>query len=81
VCPGTPFYYIGTPTFEHATINLENGNTFTIIAPGASKENCYIESATLNGKAYNDYKINNKDIMNGGTIKFKMTNTPNNVPR
>jgi predicted alpha-1,2-mannosidase len=81
VCPGTPFYYIGTPTFEHATINLENGNTFTIIAPGASKENCYIESATLNGKAYNDYKINHKDIMNGGTIKFKMTNTPNNAPR
>lgn len=81
VCPGTPYYYIGTPTFERATINLENGNTFTIIAPGASKENCYIESVTLNGKAYNDYKISHKDIMNGGTIEFKMTNIPNNAPQ
>lgn len=81
VCPGTPYYYIGTPTFERATINLENGNTFTIIAPGASKENCYIESVTLNGKAYNDYKISHNDIMNGGTIEFKMTNIPNNAPQ
>lgn len=81
VCPGTPYYYIGTPTFERATINLENGNTFTIIAPGASKENCYIESVILNGKAYNDYKISHNDIMNGGTIEFKMTNIPNNAPQ
>jgi len=81
VCPGTPYYYIGTPTFERATIHLENGNTFTIIAPGASKENCYIESVTLNGKAYNDYKISHNDIMNGGTIEFKMTNIPNNAPQ
>ena len=47
-------YVIGSPLFKKATIHLENGKTFQISAPNNSKENFYIQSATLNSKAYNN---------------------------
>jgi putative alpha-1,2-mannosidase len=45
VTPGIAEYAIGTPTFGEASINLENGKTFTIRANNLSKENSYIQSA------------------------------------
>ena len=36
VTPGTNEYIIGTPLFDKATINLENGKTFTIVANNLS---------------------------------------------
>jgi predicted alpha-1,2-mannosidase len=52
VCPGTDQYVIGSPLFKKMTITLENGNKFTIEANNNSKQNVYIQSATLNGKPY-----------------------------
>ncbi|WP_298514775.1 GH92 family glycosyl hydrolase [uncultured Kordia sp.] len=75
VTPGNNEYIIGTPLFDKATINLENGKTFTIIANNISKENKYIKSATLNGKNHSKTFINHQDIMNGGSLVFEMTNT------
>jgi predicted alpha-1,2-mannosidase len=80
VCPGTPYYHIGTPTFKKAELHLENGNTFTIIAEGASKEFCYIESVVLNGKPIKEHMISHEDIIKGGTLEFKMANKPVREP-
>ena len=52
VCPGTDEYVIGSPLFKKATITMENGNKFVIEAPENSKENLYIQSATLNGQTF-----------------------------
>ena len=52
VCPGMPYYVIGSPSFEESVITLENGKKFTIKAKGASEKNIYIQSATLNGQPY-----------------------------
>jgi predicted alpha-1,2-mannosidase len=76
VTPGTNEYIIGTPLFDKATINLENGKTFTVVANNSSKENKYIKSATLNGKNHPNTFINHQDIMNGGSLVFEMTNVP-----
>lgn len=76
VCPGTPYYQIGTPTFERATLHLENGHTFTIEAPGASPECCYIQSATLNGEPYPHTHLHHDDILRGGTLRFVMGDAP-----
>ena len=73
VCPGTPYYQIGTPTFERATLHLENGHTFTIEAPGTSSERCYIQSATLNGKSYPHTYLHHDDILRGGVLRFVMS--------
>ncbi|WP_034061112.1 GH92 family glycosyl hydrolase [Lacinutrix jangbogonensis] len=72
VTPGSNQYIIGTPLFEKATFNLENGKTFTVSAENLSDSNIYIASATLNGKPHNQSYISHEDIMNGGTLHFKM---------
>ena len=76
VCPGTPYYIIGSPSFEEATLHLENGKQFTIKAKGASSENIYISSVKLNGKIYNKNYLSHSDIMNGGCLEFIMSNEP-----
>ncbi|HCT29520.1 MAG TPA: glycosyl hydrolase family 92 [Bacteroidales bacterium] len=77
VCPGNTQYAIGSPLFKKATINLENGKKFTILAENNSKENIYIKEAFLNEKPLNRSWIDYSDLMGGGEIKFIMSNTPN----
>ncbi len=79
VCPGQQQYAIGTPGFDKVLINLENGKKFSIVAKNRTKENFYIQSATLNGKPYNKSFINHDDIMNGGEIVFLMGSSPNKL--
>lgn len=71
VTPGSPFYTIGTPMMDKITISLENGNTFVILAKGLSKENKYIQKATLNGKIWPNSYISHQQIMNGGLLIFR----------
>ena len=78
VTPASNQYIIGSPLFNKATINLENGKTFTVEMVYKSEENIYIKSAKLNGKNYEYSYINHNDIVNGGTLVFEMTNTPSN---
>ncbi|MCB0382655.1 MAG: GH92 family glycosyl hydrolase [Psychroserpens sp.] len=76
VTPGNNQYIIGTPLFDKATINLENGKQFTISANNLSDTNIYIESAILNGKPLNQTYIFHEDINNGGVLEFQMTSNP-----
>jgi predicted alpha-1,2-mannosidase len=76
VCPGTDQYVIGSPVFGKATITLENGKKFIVEALNNSKENVYIQSATLNGKPYSRNYITHEDIMNGGTLVLQMGDQP-----
>ncbi len=78
VTPGSNKYIIGKPLFNKASINLENGNIFTIEAKNNSDSNKYIESATLNGKKLNRTYLNHDEIINGGSLVFQMTNQPAN---
>ena len=78
VTPASNQYIIGSPLFNKATINLENGKTFTVEMVYKSEENIYIKSAKLNGKNYEYSFINHNDIVNGGTLVFEMTNKPSN---
>ena len=76
VCPGTTEYIIGSPIFNTMTITLENGKRFTIEANNNSKENVYIQSATLNGKVLSKNFITHEDILNGGVLHLEMGNNP-----
>lgn len=49
-CPGSDQYSIGRPLFDKVTIHLSNGKQFQIKTENNTKENKYIQSATLNGK-------------------------------
>ena len=74
VTPGSNEYIVGGPLFDKATINLENGKSFTLEAKNQSEENKYIKSATLNGDSYPYSYIKHQDIINGGSLVFEMTN-------
>ncbi|WPV02373.1 GH92 family glycosyl hydrolase [Mucilaginibacter sp. cycad4] len=76
VCPGTDQYVIGSPLFKKMSIALENGKKFVIEANNNSKENVYIQSATLNGRPYTHNWISHADIMNGGVLHFEMGDKP-----
>ena len=76
VTPGLNYYTIGTPLFKKITLNLENGNTFSILASNVSNRNIYIQSATLNEKDFNQSFIKHKTIMNGGSLVFTMGSKP-----
>jgi predicted alpha-1,2-mannosidase len=78
VTPGSNQYIIGSPIFKKATINLENGKSFTIQANQQSEENKYIKSVKLNGENYKFSYLNHADIINGGNLVFEMTNKPTN---
>ncbi len=78
VTPGDNKYIIGTPLFDKASINLENGKTFTVNVENLSKENIYIESANLNNEELKRSFIKHSEIINGGTLTFSMTNQPTN---
>ncbi|WP_031427501.1 GH92 family glycosyl hydrolase [Flavimarina sp. Hel_I_48] len=75
--PASTTYEIGSPIFEKTTLNLPNGNTFTIEAKDVSDTNFYIQSATLNGKEFNQTKIPHSEILNGGTLTLVMGSEPN----
>jgi predicted alpha-1,2-mannosidase len=77
VTPGVDQYVIGSPLFKKATIQLENGNEFTIEAPRNSVENVYIQSAKLNKRNYLNSYINFEDIQKGGMMEFELGATPN----
>jgi predicted alpha-1,2-mannosidase len=69
-------YVLGSPLFDKATINLENGKKFTIEATGNSADNIYIQSAELNGKPYDLSYITHDDITRGGTLRLVMGAAP-----
>jgi len=77
VTPGSKNYALGSPLVKEATIHLNNGKTLIILVNNQSKENVYVKSVLINGKAIKGAILNHNDIINGGTIIFEMSNTPN----
>ena len=77
VTSGVPAYSIGSPLFKNIRIHLDNGKVFEIVANDCSAENKYIQSATLNGKDWNQTWIFHDDIKEGGKLVLNMANKPN----
>jgi len=75
--PGLPVYTIGSPLFEEVKINLPNGKTFIVLAPGGTDTNKYIQKAWLNGKELDIPWFTHADLMKGGTLKLDMGPLPN----
>ena len=74
VNPVSTEYVFGAPQMPKFVLNLPEGKTFTILAEGLSADNKYVESITLNSEAYTKNTISHADILNGGTLVYKMTN-------
>ena len=77
VTPGIPVYAIGSPFFDEITITLPDGKSFTVKAKNYSKENKYIQSARLNGKALDRSWFTHEELMAGGVLELAMGPLPN----
>lgn len=77
VTPGFPAYNIGSPLFTDIRVKLPTGKELRIIAKGSSRENKYIQSATLNGKTWDKPWFSHDDIKNGATLVLEMGSQPN----
>lgn len=73
VSPGSEEYALGSPAVKTAVLNLENGKKFTVEAIGQSDQHIYVSKVFLNGKLVKGHSIRHTDIINGGVLKFVMT--------
>lgn len=74
-------YIFGSPILDEAVVKIKEGKTFKIVAKNNSAENKYIQSVTLNGKVYDKFYIDFKDIAAGGTLVFEMGSVPSDFGR
>ncbi len=81
IAPGQQQFQVGTPQFDKAVINLENGKKFTILNPGASisKDNIYLQGMNLDKKSYNKVYLDYQDIANGGEFEVFTGKLPNKM--
>ncbi|MCX6320557.1 MAG: GH92 family glycosyl hydrolase [Bacteroidia bacterium] len=77
VTPGTPVFNIGSPVFTNVSVKLQNNKTFSIVAKKSSRQNKYIQKATLNGKEWNKPWFSWDDIKDGGELVLEMGSRPN----
>jgi len=80
-CSADPAWYFGSPRFEKVEINLDSeyygGKKLIVEAEHASRDNCYIQSVTFNGKRISKPFINWSKLKQGGKLRFVMGNKPN----
>jgi predicted alpha-1,2-mannosidase len=76
-----PVYEITSPIFDEITIKLDSsyyqGKKFVIKTHNNSKENCYIQKATLNGKPLNNFWFKHSEFAKGGLLEIWLGAQPN----
>ena len=76
-----PYYEITSPVFDRIAIKLSpkytSGKTFEIVTRNNSKENIYIQSATLNGKPLERSRLWRRELVQGGVLELTLGPNPN----
>ena len=72
-------YELVTPLFRESTISLPNGRTLRLSAPELSEKKRYIKHVTINGRELRKSYITYDDVMQGGEIRFTLTDQPGSV--
>jgi putative alpha-1,2-mannosidase len=75
---GTDVYLLTGPAVKSATFQFKNGNTLVIEGQNATADtvNMYVQSATLNGKPFDQCWIRDYQLKQGGTLSFVMGPNP-----
>ncbi len=76
VAPASGQYMLGSPAVNSASIRLENGKIFMVVAENQSDKNVYVKKVELNGKALDRQFITYEEIMKGGRLTFYMSGKP-----
>ncbi len=80
-CRVDPVYEIASPLYSKVEIDLGSrygrGEKFVIESKNVSRLNMYVQSATLNGKALQDFKFPASELLKGGSLVLEMGPEPN----
>jgi predicted alpha-1,2-mannosidase len=77
VTPATEQYVLGTPLFNRATIQLDNGKQIVINAPNSNDKNIYVNSLMLNGAKYERNWLDHFELYKGAVLNYMMAPVPN----
>jgi predicted alpha-1,2-mannosidase len=77
LCPGTPQYVFTSPLFSKITIHLPEDKTLVITASSHNRSNLYVQERQWNGADDTRTWINYQDLMQGGELHLKMSETAN----
>ena len=78
---GQPYYYIGSPLFTRASMDLGDGRSFTVEASDTSEDNKYVQSATLDGEALDRTWLHHEELWRGGQLVLEMGDSPSDWGR
>jgi putative alpha-1,2-mannosidase len=75
---GQTTFLVGSPWFEHLSIDLEDGKTLTVTSTGGNRETAfYVQSLKVNGDAWDKAWVTWDDIFaNGGRLDFVLGEQP-----
>jgi len=73
---GTTRYWIGSPIFDRAVVNMGGGITLTVLAENNSPENCYVQGLWLNDTPLDRFWLDHSEIAQGGVLRFQMGGAP-----
>ena len=68
-------YVLGAPQIDEVSLHLPNGKIFTVKAEGLNSEAKYVEKVYLNGELHELPYITHDDVVNGGELRFMMTDS------
>ncbi|TWT85097.1 Glycosyl hydrolase family 92 [Planctomycetes bacterium CA13] len=73
---GSDQLVVGSPLYEKATIDLGNGKSLVINAPGNTSKTVYVQSLEVNGIPHTSTTINSELFQAGGTLDFHVGQRP-----
>ncbi|MEO6730253.1 MAG: GH92 family glycosyl hydrolase [Ferruginibacter sp.] len=76
--PASGQYVFGSPRFDEVKFNTGK-NPFIIRTKNNAKDHPYIQSVSLNRKAYSKTYIDHSTLMKGGVLEFTMGKQPNKI--
>jgi len=74
VCPGTGEYIFAAPLFNKISLDLPGGKSMVITAD--KPQYPYIKDVLLNGVSVDAQYLTYEQLMQGGTLEFKLSKTP-----
>jgi predicted alpha-1,2-mannosidase len=73
---GSPYYAIGSPLFDKATVHLPNGRELVVSAPDNSARNVYVDGLRVDGRRHDKAYLEHEDIADGARLTFDMDDEP-----
>ena len=74
---GQDFYYLLPPAFTDVELTMENGKKISIKVLKDTPDACYIKSVSINGKVLDKGWIYHREIAEGATLVYELTNKEN----